>query len=101
MVGADPSLARQFDIHAAALMLALSWGGHDSAWGSTMILGLFAGSAVALLLFVIVEAFAPEPILPLGLFKTPVFTLANTAAFINVLARSGITLTFNRPADAE
>ncbi len=74
------------------LLLALSWGGHDYAWDSPMILGLFAGSAVALVLFLIVEAIFPEPILPLVLFKTPVFTFANTAAFIINMAFMGVVV---------
>ena len=74
------------------LLLALSWGGHDYAWDSQMILGLFAGSAVSLLLFLIVEVMAPEPILPLGLFKIPVFTISNIAAFIINMAFMGVVL---------
>lgn len=74
------------------LLLALSWGGHDYPWDSQMILGLFAGAAVSLLLFLIVEMFTIEPILPLGLFKIPVFTISNIAAFIINMAFMGVVL---------
>jgi EmrB/QacA subfamily drug resistance transporter len=74
------------------LLLALSWGGHNYPWASQMILGLFGVAAVSLLLFVIVEAMSPEPILPLGLFKTPTFTVCNIAAFIINMAFMGVVL---------
>src|SRR3954466_5410774 len=38
---------------AAGLTLGLSWGGSQYAWSSPTIIGLFAGSVVALVLFVV------------------------------------------------
>ncbi len=64
------------------LLLALTFGGHSYPWGSPVVLGLFGGSAVGLLLYAINERFAPDPILPLDLFKNRVFTLANLAGFL-------------------
>ena len=64
------------------LLLALTFGGHDHPWGSPLVLGLFAGSAVGLLLYVINERFASDPILPLDLFQNRVFTTANLAGFL-------------------
>ncbi len=74
------------------LLLALSWGGHDYPWDSRIILELFAGSVVSLLLFILVESRVAEPILPLGLFRIPTFTLANIAAFILNMAFMGVVL---------
>ena len=74
------------------LLLALSWGGHDYGWGSETILSLFAVTAVSLALFIAVEARAPEPILPLNLFKVPTFLWANVAAFIINMAFMGVVL---------
>src|SRR6185503_1150076 len=55
------------------LLLALSWGGHQYAWDSSTILGLLAVTVVALGLFIFVELKAPEPLLPLDLFRNKVF----------------------------
>jgi EmrB/QacA subfamily drug resistance transporter len=64
------------------LLLALTFGGHEYAWGSATVLGLFAGSALGLVLYVIAERFAADPILPLELFKNRVFSTANLAGFL-------------------
>ena len=72
------------------LLLALSWGGRDFGWGSPVILGLFALTTTALLGFVAVEAFAPNPILSLRLFANKTFTTANLASFIVSMAFMGV-----------
>jgi len=64
------------------LLLALTFGGNEYAWGSAMVLGLFAGAGVSLLLFLYAETKASSPILPLELFKNKVFTTANLAGFL-------------------
>ena len=46
-------------------------------WTSPLILGLFAGAAVCLAAFLLVEARVRDPMLPLGLFRSPVFSVAN------------------------
>ncbi len=78
---------------ASGLTLATSWGGGEYAWGSPTIIGLFAGSTVALAAFVIVEARTAEPILPMRLFASPVFTVCCVLAFIVGFAMLG-ALTF-------
>ena len=60
---------------AAGLTLALSWGGTQYAWGSATIIGLFVASIVSLGIFVLVEARADDPILPLHLFRSSVFSV--------------------------
>ena len=64
------------------LLLALTFGGHQYPWGSAVVLGLFAGSALGLVLYIVNERFASDPILPLELFKNRVFTTANLAGFL-------------------
>src|SRR3954452_24405460 len=62
------------------LVLALLRG-NDEGWGSTLIVSLFAASAVLLASFVAIERRVKEPMLPLGLFKRPAFTGVQIAAF--------------------
>jgi hypothetical protein len=46
------------------------------------VLGLFAGSPAGLLLYILNERFASDPILPLELFKNRTFSTANLAGFL-------------------
>lgn len=78
---------------ASGLTLATSWGGTEYAWGSPMIIGLFVASAAALAVFVWVETRAAEPILPIRLFASPVFTVCCILGFIVGFAMLG-ALTF-------
>jgi hypothetical protein len=80
-------------VGAGCLTLAVSWGGTEYAWGSAMIIGLFLVSAVSLGLFVLAESRAAEPILPLRLFRSSVFTISVILAFIVGFAMLG-ALTF-------
>ncbi|KKC05992.1 MDR family MFS transporter [Mycobacterium nebraskense] len=66
---------------AAGLTLATSWGGTLYPWGSATIIGLFVGAAAALAVFVVVERRAAEPILPIRLFSSPVFTVCCVLSF--------------------
>lgn len=76
-------------VGAAALTLATSWGGTLYAWGSATIVGLFVGAAVALGAFVWVESRAAEPILPIRLFGSPVFTVCCVLSFVVGFAMLG------------
>ncbi|MFE7108781.1 MDR family MFS transporter [Streptomyces sp. NPDC057575] len=76
-------------VGASALILATSWGGNEYAWGSPVILGLFAGGLVALALFCLVEFRAQEPMLPMRLFRNPVFTVCSVLSFIVGFAMLG------------
>ncbi len=78
---------------AAGLTLATSWGGTLYPWGSPTIIGLFVGAAVALGVFVVVERRAAEPILPIRLFGSPVFTVCCVLSFVVGFAMLG-ALTF-------
>ncbi|PJE05070.1 MDR family MFS transporter, partial [Mycobacterium sp.] len=76
-------------LSAAGLTLATSWGGTVYAWGSPTIIGLFAGAAVALGVFVWVENRATAPILPIRLFASPVFTVCCVLSFVVGFAMLG------------
>jgi EmrB/QacA subfamily drug resistance transporter len=67
---------------SSSLILGLSWGGNEYAWGSPVILGLFVAAAVLLTVFVFVELRASEPMLPMSLFRNSVFTVCSILSFI-------------------
>ena len=74
---------------ASALILATSWGGNEYAWGSGTIVGLFVGGVVALGLFCWAETRAAQPMLPMRLFRNPVFTVCSVLSFIVGFAMLG------------
>ncbi|MFF9350569.1 MDR family MFS transporter [Streptomyces sp. NPDC014734] len=76
-------------VGASALILATSWGGNAYAWGSPVVLGLFAAGVVALAGFCLVEFRAREPMLPMRLFGNPVFTVCSVLSFIVGFAMLG------------
>jgi EmrB/QacA subfamily drug resistance transporter len=60
-------------------LLATIWGGGQYAWSSWQIVGLYTAAAVSLAVFVWFERRAAEPVLPLYLWKSSVFTFSNIA----------------------
>jgi EmrB/QacA subfamily drug resistance transporter len=78
---------------ASGLTLATSWGGGEYSWTSPMIIALFVGSLAAIAVFVWVELRAQEPILPMRLFRSPVFSVCCILGFIVGFAMLG-ALTF-------
>ncbi|MGD0607017.1 MAG: MDR family MFS transporter [Streptosporangiaceae bacterium] len=73
----------------SCLLLATQLGGTNYPWASWQIIGLFGLGALVLAGFVLREAVAPEPILPLGLFRIQIFTVANIIAFVSGVAMFG------------
>jgi EmrB/QacA subfamily drug resistance transporter len=76
-------------LSATGLTLATSWGGTVYPWGSATIIGLFTGAAVALGVFVWVENHSRQPILPIRLFGSPVFTVCCVLSFVVGFAMLG------------
>ncbi|MER7398075.1 MFS transporter [Streptomyces sp. NPDC000151] len=74
---------------AACLALLVSWGGTSYAWDSRVVLGLGCGALGSALLFVAVEHFAAEPILPLGLLRDPVFRVTGPVGAVLGIALHG------------
>ena len=69
-------------VFTVPLLLAFTWGsGGNYAWGSPTLLSLFGLSALALALFLRVEARHESPILPLTFFSNPTFAWAVVARF--------------------
>ncbi|MEV6352252.1 MFS transporter [Streptomyces hydrogenans] len=60
---------------STCLVLLTSWGGTEYDWDDRVIIGLGCGAAGTVLLFLVVEHFAPEPLIPLRLFRDSVFTV--------------------------
>ncbi|MGZ4408285.1 MAG: MFS transporter, partial [Gaiellaceae bacterium] len=60
-----------------ALILLTSWGGVEYGWGSAVIIGLGALGALLLAAFLWQERRAEEPIVPLALFRSPVFNVSS------------------------
>ncbi|MGA6222169.1 MFS transporter [Streptomyces umbrinus] len=85
-----PTARRRLDVLGALLLAAAStclvlltsWGGTEYAWDSHVILGLGAGSVASTALFLVVEHFAVEPLIPLRLFRDGVF---NVTALVGVI----------------
>jgi EmrB/QacA subfamily drug resistance transporter len=67
-------------------LLVATWGGDQYAWSSPQIIGLAAGAALLLAGFILRERRAPEPILPLRLFRDRVFVVVSAALFITTLS---------------
>jgi EmrB/QacA subfamily drug resistance transporter len=75
------------------LLFALLQGGVAWAWTSAQSVSLLAGALVVLAGFVVRELRAPEPILPLGLFRNRVVSVAD-AGFLLVGGMSPTVTTF-------
>src|ERR1043166_5380784 len=64
----------------ASVLLATVWGGVQYPWSSWQILGLYGLGAFLLLSFAWIETKSPEPVLPLRLWKSSIFTFSNIAS---------------------
>ncbi|HEY4432550.1 MAG TPA: MFS transporter, partial [Paenibacillus sp.] len=62
------------------LMFALELGGNQYAWDSSVILGLFAGFAVLLLAFILIERVAAEPVISFAMFSKRLFATSSVTA---------------------
>src|SRR2546422_5754960 len=73
----------------ASALLATVWGGTQYAWDSWQIIGLYSAAVVLLAVFIWFERRAPEPVLPLYLFKSSIFTFSNIASIGVAMAMFG------------
>jgi len=91
------NLKRQIDYPGVVLLiltvvpalLALSRGGVQYPWASGQIIGMFTVSAVAGVLFVLIERRSKEPIIPLGLFKQRIVAISVLVGFLSSFGMFG------------
>ena len=76
-------------VASTSLLLSLVWGGTVYAWLSAEIIGLLALFAGATALFIYREHRAAEPIIPLRLFKNPIFRVSVILSLLSGLIMFG------------
>ncbi|SNS28138.1 DHA2 family efflux MFS transporter permease subunit [Rhodococcoides kyotonense] len=79
-------------LSAGASVFLLVWAvvhGNDDGWASTSVLLSFVGSALAMVLFVWRQRRAPFPVVPLRLFRSRSFSLANVIGLTFTLGMFG------------
>ncbi|MGW0970362.1 MFS transporter [Streptomyces sp. NPDC002516] len=87
---------------STCLVLLTSWGGTEYAWNSRVVLALAAGALAATALFLVVEYFAVEPLIPLRLFRDPVFGVTALVGLVvgaALFGAAGYLPTFLQMAD--
>jgi EmrB/QacA subfamily drug resistance transporter len=75
-----------------ALLLVTTWGGTEFAWTSPIILGLVALAVLLVVLLIVQERRAEDPLLPLHLFRNNVFVVGNSLGFLMGAASVGATI---------
>ncbi len=73
----------------ACLLLYLDWRGNKFGWTEPVALALLAGFVVLSALFVLMEVRGVEPIIPMRLFRNPVFSIGNLYGFLAGVAMFG------------
>ena len=71
------------------LMLAFSWGGVQYPWASIQVVGFLIFAGVMAMLFLFIESRAPEPIVPLSLFRNRVVSISFVTIFLTGFAMFG------------
>lgn len=73
-------------ISVVSLLLVSVWAGVTYTWGSAQIIGLLTAAIVFAVLFVIRELHASEPIIPMSLFKSDIFTVSVLLSMLTGIA---------------
>jgi EmrB/QacA subfamily drug resistance transporter len=73
----------------SCLLLATTWAGTRFGWGSAQIIGLLLGGCALAAAFVIVESRTAEALLPVHLFRDPVFAVASASGLVLGMAMFG------------
>jgi EmrB/QacA subfamily drug resistance transporter len=72
----DYAGAAVLSVAITCLLLACTWGGTTYPWGSAEVLGTGLGGLALLAVFVAIERRVEEPLLPLRLFRSSIFTVS-------------------------
>ena len=73
------------------LLLALTWA-TQYGWTSVRVESLLALAAVMLVLFLYAESRAPEPVIPLDLFRDPIIAICSVCAFVLGMGMFGVII---------
>ena len=73
-------------IGVTCLLLSLVWGEAEYAWTSPVILGLVTAGATGIVGFVWWETRVPEPLLPMRLFASSIFSVGSALGFLTGMA---------------
>ena len=73
----------------STLLLIAEWGGSRYDWGSSTILLMAAASIILLSVFVWHELRTEEPMVPMTLFRNPIFAVSSSIGFVVGLAMFG------------
>jgi EmrB/QacA subfamily drug resistance transporter len=73
-------------------LLACAWGGTTYAWGSAEVLGAALVAVIGLAGFAWAERRAPEPLVPLGLFRIRTFAVSTAASLLIGAVLFGVTI---------
>lgn len=71
------------------LLLALVWGGSKYSWGSSEIISMLAASCLLLVIFILFEKQAKEPVISPALFKNSIFSVSVAIIFITAVGMFG------------
>jgi EmrB/QacA subfamily drug resistance transporter len=74
----------------SSLLLYTAWAGPEKGWGSGIALALIIGGLLLAALFVLVENKATEPIIPMRLFRSSIFSVVNAFGFLIGAAMFGV-----------
>ena len=74
------------------VMLGVSLAGQEYPWGSGQVIGPLAFGVAMLVLFLFIETHAPEPLLPLSLFRNRIFAVVSFSTFFSGMAMFGIIM---------
>jgi EmrB/QacA subfamily drug resistance transporter len=73
----------------SCLLLYLDWRGNDYGWTEAGALTLLGASILLTALFIVIERRTAEPIIPMRLFRNPVYSIGNAFGFLAGVAMFG------------
>jgi EmrB/QacA subfamily drug resistance transporter len=79
-------------VAVTGVLLATAWGGVTYAWDSPEVLGAAAVGVLGFAAFVWFEGRAAEPLLPLELFRRPIFAVTSSGSFLIGALLFGVTI---------